>query len=88
MSDALEFVDAAGTGTVYTYTVIRRSQHPAFAARVPYVLAFVDLDEGVRIVTNIVDCEPGAVHIGQRVRARFEAADGGQPVVLFTPAAG
>jgi uncharacterized OB-fold protein len=78
-----EFVDASGEGTIYTFTVIRRSPIPAFAARVPYVLAFVDLDEGVRIVTNIVDCDPEAVRIGQRVRARFEAIDDEHTVVLF-----
>jgi len=80
-----EFVDARGEGTIYTFTVIRRSALPAFAARVPYVLAFVDLDEGVRLVTNIVDCDPEAVRIGQRVRARFEAIGDEHTVVLFAP---
>jgi len=80
-----EFVESRGEGTIYTFTVIRRSAIPAFAARVPYVLAFVDLDEGVRLVTNIVDCDPEAVRIGQRVRARFEAIDDEHTVVLFSP---
>jgi len=80
-----EFVESAGEGTIYTFTVIRRSAIPAFAARVPYVLAFVDLDEGVRLVTNVVDCDPESVRIGQRVRARFEAIDDEHTVVLFAP---
>jgi uncharacterized OB-fold protein len=80
-----DFVETSGEGTIYTFTVIRRSAVPAFAARVPYVLAFVDLDEGVRLVTNIVDCDPDAVRIGQRVRARFEAIDDEHTVVLFAP---
>jgi len=80
-----EFVESPGEGTVYTFTVIRRAPLPAFAARVPYVLAFVDLDEGVRLVSNIVDCDPESVRIGQRVRARFEAIDHEHTVVLFAP---
>jgi uncharacterized protein len=83
LSEAVEFVESAGRGTIYTFTVVRRSPIPAFAARVPYVLAFVDLDEGVRIVTNIVDCDPETVRIGQRVDARFEAIDDEHAVVLF-----
>jgi uncharacterized OB-fold protein len=80
-----EFVESDGTGTIYTFTVIRRSPVPAFAARVPYVLAFVDLDEGVRLVTNIVGCDPETVRIGQRVQAQFEAVDHEHTVVLFAP---
>jgi uncharacterized OB-fold protein len=87
LSEGVEFVEVSGAGTIYTFTVIRRSPTPAFAARVPYVLAFVDLDEGVRLVTNIVDCDPESVRIGQRVRARFEAIDDEHTVVLFAPAA-
>ena len=83
LNEAVEFVEASGRGTIYTFTVIRRSAHPAFAARVPYVLAFIDLDEGVRIVTNVVDCDPDTVRIGQRVQVRFEAIDDEHTVVLF-----
>lgn len=87
LHEAIEFVDASGEGTIYTFTVIRRSPNPSFAARVPYVLAFVDLDEGVRVVTNIVDCDPESVRIGQRVRARFEPIDDEHTIVLFAPIA-
>ena len=85
LSEAVEFVESSGTGTIYTFTVIRRAPLPAFAARVPYVLAYVDLDEGVRLVTNIVDCDPDTVRIGQRVHARFETIDDDHAVVLFAP---
>ena len=87
LHDAPEFVESSGEGTIYTFTVIRRSAVPAFAARVPYVLAFVDLDEGVRMVTNIVECDPDSVRIGQRVRARFEPIDDERTIVLFAPVA-
>ena len=85
LNDAMEFLDASGLGTVYSFTVIRRTANPAFAARVPYVLALVDLDEGVRFYTDIVDCDPDAVRVGLRVRARFEDIDEEHSVALFAP---
>lgn len=85
LHDVLEFVDATGRGTIYSFTVVRRAANPAFADRVPYVLALVELDEGVRLTTNVVGCDPGEVRAGQRVRATFEDVDAEHTVVLFTP---
>lgn len=85
LHDALGYVDASGRGTVYACTVVRRNPHPAFAARVPYVLALVELDEGVRVTSNVVDCDPDTVHVGQRVRVCFEDVDDDHTVPLFTP---
>jgi uncharacterized OB-fold protein len=87
LNEDLEFVSSAGIGTVHSYTVIRRTAHPAFVGRVPYVFALVDLDEGVRVVTNVVGCEPDAVHIGHRVRVCFETIDDEYTAVLFEPEA-
>ena len=61
-------------------TVTRR------AGPIPYALAYVALDEGVTMLTNIVDCDLDSVHIGQRVRVCFKPADGGGVVAMFTPA--
>jgi hypothetical protein len=85
LNDVMEYVDASGSGTVYSFTVVRRTPNPAFTGRLPYVLALVDLDEGVRIYTNIVGCDPDDVRVGQRVRASFEDIDDEHSVVLFTP---
>lgn len=85
LNDALDYVEASGLGTVYACTVVRRNPNPSFAARVPYVLALIDLDEGVRLMSNVVDCDPESVHIGQRVRVCFEAVDDIHSVPLFTP---
>jgi uncharacterized OB-fold protein len=85
LNDAIDFVDASGLGTVYSFTVVRRTPNPAFTTRLPYVLALVDLDEGVRIYSSIVGCDPGAVHVGQRVTACFEDIDVEHSVVLFSP---
>jgi uncharacterized OB-fold protein len=71
-SDRLELVTSAGTGTVYSYTIARRPASPAFAAQVPYVVVLVDLDEGVRMLSNLIVDDLTAVRIGARVRVRFE----------------
>lgn len=78
-SDRTQWREAAGTGIVYSYSVMRR-------AEVPYVIAYVALDEGVTMMTNIVGCDPDEVRIGQRVKVRFVASDGGPPVPMFAPA--
>ena len=49
-----------------------------------WTLAFVTLDEGVTLMTNLVDCDPRQVAIGQRVRAVFKPSDGGHAVPMFT----
>lgn len=79
-SDATELRDAAGTGVVYTYSVMRR-------AKVPYAIAYVTLDEGVTLMTNLVDCDLDAIRVGQKVRVVFvTASDGTSKVPCFTPA--
>ena len=75
-----EWLDATGLGTVYSVTVTRR------AGPIPYALAYVALDEGVTMLSNIVDCDLDSVHIGQRVKVCFKPADGGGVVAMFTPA--
>ena len=77
-SDAIEWVAASGRGGVYSYSVMRRLP-------VPYALAYVTLDEGVTMMTNIVDCDLDAIRIGQRVKVVFKPTEGGPPVPMFTP---
>lgn len=78
----------AGCGTVFTFTVVRRAFHPAFADDLPYIIAIVELPEqaGLRIVTRIVDCAPSVVSIGMAVTVKFEQ-DGDDWLPLFVPAA-
>ena len=65
---------SAGEGTIYTFSVVRQSYHPFFRTLVPYAVAWIDLDEGVRILSNITGVtDPGAeLAIGQRVRVTWE----------------
>ena len=71
-SDAFEWRRSSGRGTVYSYTVIHRPPFPAFRDKVPYVLALIELNEDVRMMSNIVDCEPSTVEIGMPVEVTFE----------------
>lgn len=78
-SDNTEWCEARGTGTIYTYSVLWRTP-------VPYAIAYVTLDEGVSMMTNIVDCDLKGIRIGQKVRVTFKPTDGGPPMPMFTPA--
>jgi uncharacterized protein len=75
-----EWVDSTGTGEIYSVSVTRR------AGPVPYAIAYVRLDDGVTMLTNIVDCELDALRIGQRVRVCFKTAEDGAAIPMFTPA--
>lgn len=80
---SVEWFDATGGGTIYSYTVSHRGMGP-WASHAPYVIAYVELDEGPRVLTNIVGADPGQIKIGDRVRAVFEPA-GTTNIVRFTP---
>lgn len=81
---ALEWRRASGRGTVYTYSVVHRAPDPAVAT--PYVVALVDLDEGVRMMSNIVGCDPASVRVGMTVRVTFEDLGDGASLPVFSPA--
>jgi uncharacterized OB-fold protein len=70
------WVDLPGTGTIYTFTIIRHPLHPGLADVVPYVSGVIDLDgtqgAGARLFGNIIDCEPEAVRVGDKVEVAFE----------------
>ena len=72
LSDRTEWLRAGGKGTVYTFTVTYQNQSAGFRDALPYVLAYVELDEGVRLLTNIVDCAPDDVRIGMPVEIVFD----------------
>jgi uncharacterized OB-fold protein len=73
--DGVEWVTACGRGTLYSYTVIRQHGVPPFDARVPFVVATVDLDEpGARLLAAMPTLAPDDARIGMRVSATFRAA--------------
>ncbi len=71
-SDQLEWVESAGVGKVYAFTVVRNNAPSAFIGDIPYVVAVVRLDEGVQMMTNIVDCDLDLVQSGMPVEVVFE----------------
>lgn len=77
MSLALEWTQAAGTGTVYAYTVTRRG------GPFVYVLAYVTLDEGLSMLSNIVRSDPDDVAVGRRVRMTSMASESGVHAPVF-----
>ncbi len=82
----LEWRPSAGRGVVYAVTVVHRAPSPAFRGDVPYAIALVDLDEGFRMLANVIDADPAAVTIGTRVRLVFEQR-GEIALPQFTPEA-
>jgi uncharacterized OB-fold protein len=79
-------MDASGRGTIYSYTVIAHREVSPFKDWLPYVVALVELDEGPRLVTNVVGCEPNEVRVGQRVEEVFERIDESVTLPKFKPA--
>jgi uncharacterized OB-fold protein len=71
-SARLDWTEASGKGTIYSFTIARRPAGAAFQNDVPYVIALIDLEEGVRMMSNIITDDVDSVRIGQRVRVVFE----------------
>ncbi|MEZ4354484.1 MAG: Zn-ribbon domain-containing OB-fold protein [Myxococcota bacterium] len=66
----------SGEGEIHSYTVAHRAFHPAWKEHAPYVIATIELDEGVRMVCDLLGADPDTIAIGQRVRVRFEDLPG------------
>lgn len=82
-STQLEWIESAGTGSVHSYSIIRRASDPAYSAETPYVTALIELDEGPRMVTNILGDNALAVAIGDRVSVDFEERGDGAVLPQF-----
>lgn len=86
-SRSLSWLPVEGKGTLFTYTIARRPTHPAFADRVPYVIAVVELAEGPRMTTNLVECSLDAISIGMPVEVAFGDLQDGLRLPFFRPSA-
>ncbi len=91
--DPVEWVEAAGTGEVYTYSIHYIGPSKAYKGDPPHIVALVDLDEGVRVMSNIVKDEPGYpsldpddVSIGMKVRVVFDDVTDEITLPKFAPA--
>jgi uncharacterized OB-fold protein len=77
-SDKVQWRNASGRGTIYTFSIMRR-------AKEPYAIAYVTLAEGPTMMTNLVDCDFDKLSIGQAVNVVFKDTEGGPPVPMFRP---
>jgi uncharacterized OB-fold protein len=85
-SDDVAWEEASGRATLYTFSIVRRNDLPPFNERVPYIAAVVDLDEGVRMLTNVVDCDVDGVQIGMPLEVTFRHETDEVTLPLFRPA--
>jgi uncharacterized OB-fold protein len=86
-SGELEWKTASGRGTVYTYSVVRQSYHPFFRNKIPYAVAWIDLDEGPRLLSNVVGVDDplNDIKVGMKVEVEWEEHDD-LNIPLFRPA--
>ena len=87
---SLEWRESNGKGTVYALSVQHRPANPTMADRVPYVVALVEVDAGdggqtVRVMSNVVNCDPSSVNVGDSVRLTWEALSDGRNLPLYEP---
>jgi hypothetical protein len=80
----ISWFEATGHGTVYSFTINRRGQGDY--RDLAYVVAYVELDEGPRLLTNIVDCDPETISVGQAVQVVFHPTSSGAALPRFRPA--
>lgn len=81
----LDWKEASGKAVVYTYSVMLDMVEPKFWEDLPYILAMVDLEEGIRMTTRIVDCKPENVKIGMEVEVVFQEITKECSLPMFRP---
>lgn len=86
-SSEIDWVEASGRATLYTYSIVHQNDLPPFPERVPYVAAVVDLAEGPRMMTNVVDCDLEMLEVGMPLEVAFRDLDEEITVPVFRPAA-
>lgn len=84
----LQWRAASGRGTLYTFAIMHQVMNPGFAGAVPYNVCQVDLEEGVRMIANVVGVANDALRIGMRLEAVFEDVGEGVSVPKFRAVAG
>jgi len=88
LCDELEWRPASGRGSVYAVTVEQRPRDPRLASRAPYAVALIDLEEGVRVMSNVVGCAPEDVTAGMVVTVTWEPLSDGRMLPQFEPVRG
>jgi uncharacterized OB-fold protein len=87
-SEQVTWVQASGRGKVYAFTIVQNNAPSAFTEEMPFVIAIVNLEEGVRMMTNLVDCDPAAIYSEMPVVITFEKLNDDVTLPKFKPVAG
>lgn len=77
-SSSTQWINAKGTGTIYSLSTMQRIE-------TPYTIAYIELAEGPKMLTNIVNCPPEQLKIGQSVKLTFQPSENGQLIPVFEP---
>jgi hypothetical protein len=85
-SENVDWAEASGKATLYTWSIVRQNDLPPWPERVPYVAAVVDLAEGPRMMTNVVDCDFDDLEMGMELTAVFHPTSDDVTIVQFRPA--
>ncbi len=85
LSDALSWHEVSGSATLYTFTIARQPTSPHFASEVPQRLAVVELDEGVRLTTTLVNVAEADIRIGMRLKPYFEPVTDDVTLLRYQP---
>lgn len=83
---ALEWVDACGRATLYSFTEVRSNAPSSFLDRMPFIIAIVDLEEGVRMMSGLVEYQPDAVQCGMPLELTFDPVSDELTLPKFRPA--
>jgi len=86
LSDRLEWVKVSGRGSVYTWTVFHQAYHPAYKDDIPYAVVAVELEEGPRMITNLVNCRIEDIKMGMPVEVVFDDVTEEVSLPKFRPA--
>ena len=77
-SDSLSWRESSGRGTIYAASVQEKPANPLMADRVPYVVALVELEDGIRLMSNVINCEPYDATVGKPVQLAWEPLSDGR----------
>lgn len=86
LGDALSWHEVTGNGVLYTFTIARQPTAPHFADEVPQKLAVVELEEGVRLTTTLVNVDEDAIRVGMLVKPCFDRVADGITLLRYQPA--
>lgn len=86
MSEDIEWVESEGRGKVWTFSIHHMGPSKAYKGEPPYVVALIEMDEGVKMMSNVIDVDPGDVSIGMEVQVCFDDVTDEVTLPKFKPA--